>query len=259
MWTESTDSKTLIYTRWLESINIFILTILLGELFQGNFHFISKIVTLANMISAVLAGIAFGLFMAISVGPTIFAIIKYSISYGWKAGMSFVIGVSLSDIIYVALANQASGWLSGLMVHEKLIGSIGSAIFILIGIYGFFKKIKVTRNKRDMATVSSKDYWKIFASGFLMNTFNPGVIIIWITAVAAISNMEVSYRFLFFASCLSLILSFDILKVLLAQGIRSLLTPRNIVYLNRISALCMAGIGIFFLLKTLIGFKIGGF
>ena len=85
------------------------------------------------MISAVLAGIAFGLFMAISVGPTIFAIIKYSISYGWKAGMSFIIGVSLSDIIYVALANQASGWLSGLMSHEKLIGIVGASIFILIG------------------------------------------------------------------------------------------------------------------------------
>ena len=55
------------------------------------------------MTSALIAGLAFGLFMAISVGPTIFAILKYSISYGWKAGMSFVIGVSLSDIIFVIL------------------------------------------------------------------------------------------------------------------------------------------------------------
>jgi threonine/homoserine/homoserine lactone efflux protein len=44
------------------------------------------------MTSALIAGLAFGLFMAISVGPTIFAILKYSISYGWKAGISFVIG-----------------------------------------------------------------------------------------------------------------------------------------------------------------------
>lgn len=122
------------------------------------------------MISAILAGLAFGLFMAVSVGPTIFAIIKYSISYGWKAGVSFVIGVSLSDSLYVALANLASGWLSGLMSHEKMIGYIGSALFVTIGLYGFFKKIKVTRNNRDMATVKTSDYWKIFSSGFLMNT-----------------------------------------------------------------------------------------
>lgn len=211
------------------------------------------------MISAILAGLAFGLFMAVSVGPTIFAIIKYSISYGWKAGVSFVIGVSLSDSLYVALANIASGWLAGLMSHEKIIGYIGSALFITIGLYGFFKKIKVTRNNRDMATVKSSDYWKIFSSGFLMNTFNPGVILVWITSVAAISTMSNSYRLFFFGSCLGLILSLDFLKVFLAQLIRTKLTPRIIVYLNRISALCIAAIGIFLFLKILFDIKIGGY
>lgn len=211
------------------------------------------------MISAILAGLAFGLFMAISVGPTIFAIIKYSISYGWKAGVSFVIGVSLSDSLYVALANLASGWLSGLMSHEKTIGYIGSALFFVIGVYGYVKKIKVTRNNRDMATVSNRDYWKIFSSGFLMNTFNPGVILTWITAVAAISTMNNAYRFLFFVSCLGLILGLDFLKVFLAQRIRKRLHPRNIVYLNRISALCIAGIGVFLFLKIWFDIKLGGY
>lgn len=211
------------------------------------------------MTSALIAGLAFGLFMAISVGPTIFAILKYSISYGWKAGMSFVIGVSLSDIIFVILANQASGWLYGLLSHEKLIGYLGSAVFILIGLYGFFKKIKVTRNKQDMATVSNRDYWKIFSSGFVLNCFNPGVILTWITSVAAISNMTNSYRILFFGSCLSLILGFDFLKVFLAQSIRTSLTPRNIIYLNRISAICMFAIGLFLFIKIAFDIKLGGF
>ncbi|MBK7691895.1 MAG: LysE family transporter [Bacteroidetes bacterium] len=210
------------------------------------------------MLSAILAGLGFGLFMSISVGPTIFAIIKYSISYGWRAGMSFVLGVSISDIIYVALANMASGMLSDLMSHEKMIGYIGSILFIGIGIYGYFKKIKVTRNKRDIATVSTKDYWKIFASGFLMNTFNPGVIIIWITSVAAITNLSSTYRFAFFATCLALILTFDFSKVFLAQVIRSKLTPRAIVYLNRISALCILAIGLFLLLKIAFDIKVAG-
>lgn len=210
------------------------------------------------MISAIIAGLGFGLFMSISVGPTIFAIIKYSISFGWRAGVSFVLGVSLSDIIYVALANLASGFLSELLNHEKLIGYMGSALFIGIGLYGYFKKIKVTRNVRDMATVSTKDYWKIFSSGFFLNTLNPGVIITWITAVAAISNMNASYRFLFFGSCLGLILTFDFSKVILAQKIRNKLTPRKIIYLNRISALCLLGIGVFLLLKIALDIKVAG-
>jgi threonine/homoserine/homoserine lactone efflux protein len=212
-----------------------------------------------KMIAALIAGLAFGLFMAISVGPTIFAILKYSISYGWKAGLSFVIGVSLSDFLYVALANLASGWLASLMIHERAIGIGGAALFIVFGLYGFFKKIKVTRNRQDMATVNSKDYWKIFASGFLMNTLNPGVILVWLTTVAATSSMTATYRLVFFGSCLGLILFFDSLKVLLSQLIRNQLTPRKIVYLNRMSALCILGIGIFLLLKTMLDLRIGGF
>ncbi|MBL7773377.1 MAG: LysE family transporter [Chitinophagaceae bacterium] len=209
------------------------------------------------MVSALLTGLAFGLVMSVSVGPAIFAIIKYSITYGWRAGLSFVFGISLSDTLYVALANMASGFLSELLDYKTQIGYVGSLIFIVLGVYGFFKKIKVTRHRGDMATVSSGQYYKIFASGFLMNTFNPGVILTWITSVAAIATMGSGYRFVFFGSCLGLILSFDLLKVFLAQLIRRKLTPRNIVYLNRISALFLFGIGLFIFLAIFLQIKIG--
>jgi threonine/homoserine/homoserine lactone efflux protein len=212
---------------------------------------------LVRVYTAFYLGCGFGLFMAVSVGPTIFAIIKYSITYGWRAGMSFVLGVSLSDSIYVLLANMASAWLSGLMSHEKTIGYLGAVLLIIFGLYGFFKKIKVTRNRNDDAKVSSRDYFKIFASGFLMNTLNPGVIITWITAVAAISTMTAAYRLVFFITCLGIILGFDFLKVLLAQRIRRRLTPRNIIYLNRISALCLVGIGIVLFLKSMFDITFG--
>jgi threonine/homoserine/homoserine lactone efflux protein len=212
---------------------------------------------LVRVYTAFYLGCGFGLFMAVSVGPTIFAIIKYSITYGWRAGMSFVLGVSLSDSIYVLLANMASAWLSGLMSHEKTIGYLGAVLLIIFGLYGFFKKIKVTRNRNDDAKVSSRDYFKIFASGFLMNTLNPGVIITWITAVAAISTMTAAYRLVFFITCLGIILGFDFLKVLLAQRIRKRLTPRNIIYLNRISALCLVVIGIVLFLKSMFDITFG--
>lgn len=212
---------------------------------------------LVRVYTAFYLGCGFGLFMAVSVGPTIFAIIKYSVTYGWRAGMSFVIGVSLSDSIYVLLANIASAWLSGLMNHEKTIGYLGAVLLIIFGLYGFFKKIKVTRNRNDDAKVSSRDYFKIFASGFLMNTLNPGVIITWITAVAAISTMTAAYRLVFFTTCLGIILGFDFLKVLLAQRIRKRLTPRNIIYLNRISALCLVVIGIVLFLKSMFDITFG--
>ena len=53
---------------------------------------------MASIDSAMLNGLLFGLFLAISVGPTLFALIKYSLHYSYKAGIAFVIGVSVSDI-----------------------------------------------------------------------------------------------------------------------------------------------------------------
>ncbi len=220
--------------------------------------FCRKVVIL-SVFAILLAGLGMGLFMSISVGPTIFAILRYSVNSGWKAGISFIIGVSLSDILYVVIANFMTDWLAALMQHLQLIGYIGALLFIAMGLHGYFKKIKVTRNKNDDAIIKGKDYTKIFASGFLMNTLNPGVIITWLTAVAAISTMTSSGRFVFFCSCLSLILSIDLLKVLTAQKLRKKLTPRNIVYLNRISALCILGLGLFLLIKTMLGIKIGSF
>lgn len=216
------------------------------------------------MWSVILSGLGLGLFMSISVGPTIFAILRYSIQYGWKAGMSFVLGVSVSDILYVAIANQATSWLAGMMQHANWIGYVGAILFITMGIWGMFKKIKVTRNRSDDALIKSSEYIKITLSGFFMNTLNPGVIITWLTAVAAVSNFEHystqrSYATVFFISCLGLVLIFDILKVFLAQTLRKKLTPRKIVYLNRISAFCILALGFFILIKVAFGIKLVGY
>lgn len=205
-----------------------------------------------------LAGLGMGLFMSISVGPTIFAIIRYSLQSGWKAGISFVIGVSISDILYVSLANSASTHLAKLMQHLNAIGYAGALVFIIMGILGLVKKVKINRHANDDAKVPGKQYSRIALSGFLMNSLNPGVIITWLSAVAAIAAFNTGERFTFFTACLSLILGFDLLKVLLAQRIRKQLKARTILYLNRISALCIVGMGVFLLIKTYLGLKIGG-
>lgn len=199
-----------------------------------------------------------GLFMSISVGPTIFAIIRYSLQSGWKAGISFVVGVSMSDIIYVSLANSASNYLGQLLKHLNFIGYAGALVFVIMGIFGLTKKVKIKRHAHDDANVPGKQYPKIALSGFLMNSLNPGVIITWLSAVAAIATFKTGERFTFFSACLTLILGFDLLKVLLAQRIRKQLTARTILYLNRISALCILGMGIFMFIKTYLGIKIGG-
>lgn len=138
------------------------------------------------MIAAIIAGLGLGMFLSVSVGPVIFAIIKYSISNGFKAGISFALGVSGSDIMFVLLGNLATSFISNLGTYTKTIGVSGGILLIFMGIYGLlFKKVKITTGDERPEMFSTRDYAKIWLGGFLMNTLNPGVIIFWLGVCVA--------------------------------------------------------------------------
>ncbi len=48
---------------------------------------------MADVLEAILKGLAMGLLLVISVGPVVFTIIKQSINNGKEGGFSFVVGV----------------------------------------------------------------------------------------------------------------------------------------------------------------------
>ncbi len=203
-----------------------------------------------HIIDAVIKGILVGLFMAISVGPTLFAVIKYSISYSYKAGLAFVLGVSVSDIMFVTLSNLAASWLEYLKPYEKYIAFGGAIILMLMGLTGFFRKQKAQRPNAKTVTISNGHYMKIWVSGFLVNTLNPGALITWLGAVTLIANTTALYRFVLFGTGLIIILSIDFSKVFLAEKIKRFLTIRRIVYVQKFSAVCLFLIGATLLVST---------
>ncbi len=202
--------------------------------------------------SAVINGIMLGLFIAISVGPTLFAVIKHSIHNSYKAGLAFVIGVSISDIMYVAIINLATNWLSFLETHQKQVAYIGATLFVLMGLIGFLKKYKPKRPSptAKKIAISSSAYLGIALSGFLMNTLNPGVVIYWVGAATLVSGESNIIKIIIFGGCLGLVLSIDFLKVFLAEKIRQKLTLRKIMYLNKTSSLIILFLGVLLFLKT---------
>ena len=204
----------------------------------------------SEILDAAWKGALIGLFMAMSVGPTLFAVIKYSMNHSYKAGLAFVLGVSMSDVMYVTMANFAVTWLVELDKYSRYIGYGGAAILIGIGGAGAIRKIKVQRPGKISIVLSSGRYFRIWLSGWLINSINPGVIISWLAAVTATAGKSGSYRFILFGVCLSLILGVDFLKVALAERIRILLTPRRIIYMQRILAVIIFSLGILLFAKT---------
>ena len=209
---------------------------------------------MASIDSAMLNGLLFGLFLAISVGPTLFALIKYSLHYSYKAGIAFVIGVSVSDIIYVVIANAATSILLVLKTYEKPLAIALSLLVIGAGILGLLNKKKsIAVDFTEQNSMSKTDTVKIFASGFLINTLNPAVAINWLGAAAVIANKNLSYKLIFFTSCLGLIIRIDLLKVLLAGKIKSKLTPVMVDKIQKISSLILLLIGLGILIVSLTG------
>ncbi len=205
-----------------------------------------------NILDAVLKGLLVGLFMAISVGPTLFAVIKYSLNFSYKAGLAFVLGVSVSDLLFVVLANVAAVWLEYLRPYEKYIAFGGSALLMIMGLTSLLKKYSQDKEKAGPAIVTSGQYFKIWLSGFLVNSLNPGALITWLGAATLVAHTAISYRIVLFTTCLIIILSVDFSKVFLAEKIKRFLTIKRMVYVQRFSGICLFLIGLTIFITTFI-------
>ena len=197
------------------------------------------------MIAPLLKGLLLGFILSISIGPVIFAILKQSLTNGRKAGYIFVAGVSVSDIVLLTICNLFTGFFAMALSHKALIAIVGAGFLLLMGLYTlFFKKITFEPGDQDKdKTMRKRDLLGIFASGFFMNTLNPNVFLFWFAWTAAISatanesNDALHYKLIVFGTCLLFVLISDLVKVLLADKVRSRLTLRNMVVINRLSGM----------------------
>lgn len=206
------------------------------------------------MLQAIVHGLMLGCALALSVGPVIFTIIKQSLNNGHTGGFSFVAGVWVSDIILVVICNAFSALVTELMEYKHIIGYIGSAFLVAMGVfYLFFKKVTL----RTEATGSNnkfrkRDIMKIFSSGFLLNTLNPAVFMFWLSTAAVLATQfSFQQRLVVFMVCISLNIAADIFKVLLAGKLRNRLTLHNLTVINKISGVILVGFGMALLYGTI--------
>jgi threonine/homoserine/homoserine lactone efflux protein len=199
------------------------------------------------MIEAILKGFALGLLLVISVGPVVFTIIKQSLNNGHKGGFSFVTGVWLSDFFLVVLSNGFTELVKQLLEYKKIIGYVGSLFLVGMGVYFcFFKKVHLKTNDGDKTIrFGKREFAKIFASGFIINTFNPSVIFFWLVNATALSiSHTLQQRIVIFSICLLMNMGADVGKVMLAGTLRNKLTIHNLSIINKISGTILIGFGI---------------
>lgn len=196
---------------------------------------------------SVLKGLALGFVLALSVGPIIFTIIKQSLNNGHKGGFSFVAGVWVSDILLVVLSNTLTTLVAALLEHTKSIAYCGSGFLIAMGVYFvFFKKVHLATDAEGKELrFRKRDIARVFASGFIINTLNPGVILFWLGNATVLSlNHTLEERVIIFSVCLLVNMAADTGKVMMAGKLRNRLTLRTLAIVNKISGTILIGFGI---------------
>jgi threonine/homoserine/homoserine lactone efflux protein len=206
------------------------------------------------MWKALITGITMGLYLAISVGPILFTVIKQSLNNGIRGGFGFVAGIWLSDILFVLISNVFSVFTAHFAdLYIRQIGYGGGLLLLGLGCYYvFFKHPAIKPLETNVQQrIRNSEMAKLFATGFLINTLNPILFFEWLTAATVFAKTySVNYRILIFSTCLGINIFSDVLKVMLAGKIKPRLTEHNLHIVNRITGGVLIFCGGFLLYQT---------
>ena len=181
-----------------------------------------------------LNGLLFGLIFIFSIGPAFFSLIQTSVQMGFFKAVLLAVGISMSDICFVVLSLMGiASWLEK-SEFKMWLAIVGAIVLISYGLYTWFKKPKVYKNK--LEEKQDITYLKYIVKGFFLNGFNPFIFIFWMGIIGVVTvnfEYEVGQQVYFFSGVLTTIFGMDILKAFVANRVRSVITPASILIMNR--------------------------
>lgn len=209
----------------------------------------------------VLNGLKFGIVLAFLVGPVFFTIIQTSIERGFSRGALVSLGVSISDMLYVAVCYLGLFQFLNDPKFRTNMAYVGGAILILFGSYHLLVKSRKA-HVITVKTANETSSFKYFLKGFVINGVSPMVIIFWIGTLS-VATVDMGYTrglelFIFFAALLCTVLATDLLKAFLADKLRLLITHRFLVIMNVIVGICLLVFGVRLLLMAKTAFQTFG-
>ena len=218
-----------------------------------------------SALEVIIKGVLMGLGLSCIIGPALFALIQTSLTSGFKAGVRFAMGISLSDIVIVSLVTFGVSQFMDNPRSKMIFSIIGGIVMIIFGVFTFLQKEPQkepkTKGKLDNHTQSlGMSYLKTMGKGFLFNIANPGVWLYWVMPVGVATALEqVSIgsstlttrqtSLMFLAAILTTVLTCDILKCAIAYTLKTVLLPKVIHVINKILGIILIGFGIYLVLN----------
>ena len=190
------------------------------------------------MINDILTGIPWGIFLSFMIGPVFFILIETSITKGFRAALTFDLGVVLGDIFFIGIAYLGSYRLIASLKDKPALFIFGGILMVAYGIISFIKLKKQAKIQYETIDdeIIKKNYGSLFIKGFFLNIINIGVLGFWLTIIISVGpklDMQTSRMMTFFTSVIVSYLLIDCIKMVLAKQLKSKLTPTNIFKIKK--------------------------
>jgi threonine/homoserine/homoserine lactone efflux protein len=201
------------------------------------------------MLQDILAAIPLGFFLAFLLGPVFFVLLETAAIKGFRAAISFDVGVIFADIVFLFIAYLSTTKLLNRIKDDPALFVFGGGILVTYGIIQFIqtKKVLLHEEVPEIQKLNKRDYLGLAAKGFLLNFINIGVLGFWLGLIIVFGpqmEMETDRIVVFFSTVLGTYLFFDVFKILLAKKLNRKLTPNRIFYTKRVISVVLIIFGI---------------
>lgn len=200
------------------------------------------------MLSLIYQTLVIVLLLTFSFGPAFFALINTGIKHGYKTGSLLAAGVVLSDFVVCLLIIFLVHFGATNFIQDeksqRFMGILAGIVLIVFGAQHFRQPIDKQENPLQMRVPATST---MIAKGFLLNSLNPAVWLLWlgnVTAVGKTLNYSLLKMVLYFSITLGLVLLVEIAKVSAAGKLKSFLTPGTMRIINYTTGVLLSIFGL---------------
>ena len=203
------------------------------------------------MLEDIQAAIPLGFLLSFMIGPVFFVLLETSAIKGFRAALSFDIGVIFADILFILAAYFSSYQLLENLSNQPGLYVFGGVILLVYGITTFFKGNSKKAIKEPFE-VKRYDYLSLFVKGFFLNFINIGVLVFWLGVIIIVGpslDNEPSRIRVFFTTMLVAYFITDLFKILLAKQLKKKLTSGRIQLIKKAIGIILVVCGLVLVVK----------
>ncbi|GAB2762473.1 LysE family translocator [Salinimicrobium soli] len=209
------------------------------------------------MLQDILAAVPLGFFLAFLLGPVFFVLLETAAIKGFRAAISFDIGVIFADIVFLLIAYLSTTKLLNRIKDDPALFVFGGGLLVTYGIIQFIQTKRVLQHEEvpEIQKLNKRDYLGLAAKGFLLNFINIGVLGFWLGLLIVFGpqlEMDTERISVFFGSVLGTYLVIDIFKILAAKKLNRKLTPNRIYRVKKGISVILMIFGAFLITQGLI-------